>query len=166
MNIIAKAAAFAFKKHEGQIRENNNRPYILHPIQTATIISYLYPRDENLIAAAWLHDVVEDCGVPIETIVRLFNVDITNLVLEVTKVKPDKYTAAYFPKLKTTRGIILKFADRLSNLSDMDGWTDEKIQWYLNTSKFWRATIDDDIHKRFKKPLTKEVIKNDNAGSK
>ena len=63
---------------------------------------------------------------------------IADLVMEVThEGSKDKY-GYYFPRLKTTRGIILKFADRLSNLTRMGAWDDDRIDQYIRRSKFWR----------------------------
>ena len=58
MNRIEKAVAFATKAHAGQYRKGTDRPYILHPIETMAIITRLVRYDEDLIAAAVLHDVV------------------------------------------------------------------------------------------------------------
>ena len=45
----------------------------------------------------------------------------------------------WFPRLKSKDAIIVKFADRLSNLSRMDVWDEERQQHYLKKSKFWRS---------------------------
>jgi (p)ppGpp synthase/HD superfamily hydrolase len=91
------------------------------------------PQDESLLAAGYLHDVMEDCSVTYEELKREFNQDIADLVKEVTK---SKYNT--FPHLSTRRGVMLKFADRLANLSMMD---DKDEQWqkrYIEKSKFWK----------------------------
>lgn len=130
MNIINKALEFALEAHAGQ-KDDSGKPYIVHPIQTADILKFV-TNDENLIAAAYLHDVLEDCDIDYKTLVNEFNEDVANLVKEVTK---KSYNT--FPNLKTQRGIMLKFADRLSNISRMDNWPDDKKQFYLNNSIFW-----------------------------
>src|SRR6266852_4951453 len=113
--LLIKAKNFATQKHQTQLRDDGKTPYIIHPQQTFEILSIVCPTDINLLAAAWLHDVIEDQNVTYEELVKEFNTDIADLVKEVTKVKPDKHLAAYFPNLHTQRGILLKFADRLSN---------------------------------------------------
>jgi GTP pyrophosphokinase len=156
--IITKAKEYAKKKHLNQTRDDGN-PYIVHPLQTAEILTAV-TEDENLIAAAILHDVIEDCEVTHAELVKEFNEDVANLVQEVSKQKPDPKKASFFPHLQTQRGIMLKFADRLSNLSDLKSWTDEKKQWYFDTSKFWRSSIDDDIYKRARKrPISAQPVK-------
>lgn len=60
MNKIIAAAQFANAAHSGQTRKYSGRPYIEHPMRVAGMTALLYP-DEDMIAAAWLHDVLEDC---------------------------------------------------------------------------------------------------------
>ena len=59
--MINKAIAFAVKAHEGQPRKGTEIPYIFHPLEVGMIVSRITD-DEEVIAAAVLHDTVEDCG--------------------------------------------------------------------------------------------------------
>ena len=60
MNIKEKAKLFAIKAHKGQIRKSDKeKPMIIHPINVANILSE-YGYDDNVVAAAYLHDVIED----------------------------------------------------------------------------------------------------------
>lgn len=157
-DIISKAKNYAMLKHMGQTRDDGS-PYIFHPLRVAEYIALSkHGHDKNLIAAGALHDVIEDCGVTYEEVKKEFNEDIANLVFEVTKVKPDKKTASYFPNLKTHRGKILKFFDRADNVADKGGWTDEKMDWYLETSKFWRDSADDPIYHLSKPKFREKVV--------
>ncbi len=137
-SLIHKAKRYAMLKHMHQKRADGTA-YIFHPLRVANYLSLACPDDTNLIAAGALHDTIEDCGVTLEELTNEFNEDVTSLVWEVTKYKPDKNKAATFPNLKTKRGILLKFFDRADNLSDMKAWDDKKIAWYLKTSKFWQS---------------------------
>ena len=60
--MVRKAALFAAKAHEGAVRKGSNIPYITHPMETAVIVSMMTD-DKEVIAAALLHDVIEDAGV-------------------------------------------------------------------------------------------------------
>ena len=60
--MVEKAAVFAARCHEGTYRKGTQIPYIVHPLETAVIVSVMVS-DEELICAALLHDVVEDAGV-------------------------------------------------------------------------------------------------------
>lgn len=135
--LLWEADGYAEKAHEGQFRDDGVTPYMTHPRQVATIIAQVTD-DENMIAAALLHDVIEDTAITYEDLVIDFGEDIANLVNEVShEGKPDS-KGYYFPRLKTQRGIMLKFADRLSNLSDMASWDEKRREHYLRKSKFWK----------------------------
>src|SRR5262245_45803341 len=84
IEVIAGAYEFAAASHEGQLRKSGE-PYLVHPEQAALILADLR-LDANAIAAALLHDVPEDCGVPIAEIERRFGPDISHLVDGVTKL--------------------------------------------------------------------------------
>lgn len=70
-DLIDRARAFATEKHAGQVRKYTGLPYITHPEAVAALVSTVTV-SEAAIAAAWLHDVVEDCGVTHEEIYELF----------------------------------------------------------------------------------------------
>ena len=92
------------------------------------------------LSARGFQRVIEDTETEYGEIAIKFNEDIADLVMEVTH-EGNKDTGYYFPRLKTKRGIILKFADRLSNLSRMECWDEERQQHYLKRSKFWKNEI-------------------------
>lgn len=136
--IIDRARQFAFDSHEGQTRSDGT-PYIYHPLQTAAILE-MVTDDPNLIAAGWLHDTIEDCEISYQQLRDRFNEDIADLVLAVTHTKPNTY-----PLLRQSRrAVMLKFADRLSNLSDMAGWNDIKRDKYILKSMFWQEGADNE----------------------
>lgn len=58
---VENAIAIASRAHSGQTRKQSNTPYILHPMQVATLVMQ-HGGSLEQIAAAWLHDVIEDCG--------------------------------------------------------------------------------------------------------
>lgn len=140
MKLVDKALKFAKQKHKDQL-DDNGRPYIIHPIQAADILDIVASGDANLIASAYLHDVIEDCGVTYEELVKEFNKDIADLVNEVSHEGQKDVKGRYFPRLKTKRGIMLKFADRLSNLSRMESWNEKRQEDYLRKSKFWKSEL-------------------------
>lgn len=135
-NVIARAERFAREAHEGQFRTDGVTPYITHPEQVAEILAVV-SGDPEVIAAGWLHDTLEDTDTKPEQLIQEFGKRITRLVWEVTH--EEHQNGAYFPRLESREGIMIKFADRLSNLSDMSDWDDKKIAWYLGKSKFWAS---------------------------
>lgn len=132
--LITRAKRFATDAHRNQLRDGGE-PYIIHPAQVAEILS-LVTDDANIIAAGWLHDTIEDCGVTRDQIAQKFNETVADLVVEVSKEKIDGVNT--FPNLKTREGVMIKFADRLSNLSSMADWDAKKQAWYIGKSKFWK----------------------------
>ena len=79
MELVSEAIAFAVKAHDGMRRRNSEIPYILHPMEAAVIVSTM-TEDQNVIAAAALHDVVEDAGITIEEIEERFGKRVRELV--------------------------------------------------------------------------------------
>lgn len=84
-DIVHRAADFAELAHKGQFRKYTHEPYIVHPQEVARTVS-LVSNDLNVIAAAWLHDVVEDTLVTIDMIDSTFNSYVAKLVSEVTNI--------------------------------------------------------------------------------
>ena len=83
--IINKAKMLAGKAHEGQFRKYSGMPYIVHPIEVATIVQSVDHTDE-MIAAALLHDVVEDTDYSFEDIANEVSPKVAELVKGVTDV--------------------------------------------------------------------------------
>ena len=86
MELVSEAIAFAVKAHDGMRRKKSEAPYILHPMEAAVIVGTMTD-DQNLIAAAALHDVVEDAGITIEEIEEKFGKRVRALVDSETEDK-------------------------------------------------------------------------------
>lgn len=137
---LLKAIAFAKEKHRGQLDDNGKDYFEEHCLQVYNILSVI-TEDQNLLCAALLHDTYEDTDTTYEEVLQIFGRDIADLVNEVTQEGQKDSKGYYFPRLKTERGILLKFADRLSNLSRMEAWDDKRREHYLKKSKFWKSEI-------------------------
>ena len=128
--LIEKAYEFALKSHQGQVRKSGG-PYLEHPLQVATILAELQ-FDAATLAAALLHDVPEDCGVPLDKIRADFGAEVASLVEGTTKLskvaKPIYGVAAkrelqaenlrkmLIATAEDLRVIFIKLADRLHNM--------------------------------------------------
>ena len=137
-----EVVAFAFEKHKNQV-DDDGEPYINHICQVVDLLRNV-TNDKDIIAAAYLHDTIEDCGVLYSEIKDKFGKNIADLVLEVTH---DDYgdKGHTFPRLKSKEAIMIKFADRLSNISRMKPWEKDRQDHYLRRSKFWKNDINDVI---------------------
>ncbi len=94
--------------------------------------------DEEALCAGLLHDVIEDTETTYEELVHEFNKEIADLVMELT-YEGDGETGRHFPRLHSRKAIVVKFADRLSNLARMVDWPGDWQQGYLDESRFWRT---------------------------
>jgi guanosine-3',5'-bis(diphosphate) 3'-pyrophosphohydrolase len=137
--VLSEALQFAAAAHERmkQKRKGSDLPYIVHPVEVMTILRRHGERDEPTLAAALLHDVVEDCRVPIDEIRARFGERVASIVEAVTKPhdlpKPEqKRVARELLLAGPPAARVVKMADRLSNLLDLDelAWTDEKKAEY------------------------------------
>lgn len=84
-DISAEAASFASNAHESQKRKYTGEPYFVHCAEVAEIVRSV-GGDSEMIAAAYLHDTVEDTSVEIEDIEREFGKDVADLVADLTDV--------------------------------------------------------------------------------
>lgn len=123
--LILRATVFAERVHRGQPRKYTGEPYIVHPLEVAQLVASVNSGDE-VVAAALLHDVIEDCGITLRQIERAFGMNVGHLVDQVT----DRYTKEAFPgenrrtrkKLEVMRiakisapAKAIKLADMISN---------------------------------------------------
>ena len=86
MELVSEAIVFAVTAHDGMRRKKSESPYILHPMEAAVIVGTMTD-DQNIIAAAALHDVVEDAGITIEEIEKRFGKRVRELVASETEDK-------------------------------------------------------------------------------
>ncbi len=128
LETVELAYEFAAKAHEGQKRASGE-PYINHSVETAITLAKLR-LPENMIVAGLLHDVPEDTAVTLKTIEKDFGEDVASMVAGITKLGKIKYRGMdrYVENLRKMfvamasdiRVILIKFADRLHNLSTLD----------------------------------------------
>lgn len=134
--IIRKAFDVAVDAHKDQ-RRKSGEAYIFHPIAVAKIVARDIGLGATSIAAALMHDVVEDTDITVQDIEKMFNPKIAQLVeglTKIAKVKTDQeisMQAENFRKMLLTlnddvRVIIIKIADRLHNMQTMGSMADYK----------------------------------------
>lgn len=134
--LIEKAYDLASKAHEGQKRRSGE-DYIIHPMEVAKILADL-EMDSQTVAAALLHDVVEDTDYSYEDMEHIFGEEIALLVDGVTKLGNIKFEnkeqkqaenlrKMFLAMTKDIRVLIIKLADRLHNMRTINFMTDEKV---------------------------------------
>lgn len=125
IDVLVKAYEFANEKHEGQFRRSGEK-YIIHPIEVAIILAKL-ELDVATIAAAMMHDVVEDTDTTLEQMRSMFGDEIADLVDGVTKLgkldyktkeenQTENLRKMFMAMAKDVRVILIKLADRTHNM--------------------------------------------------
>ncbi len=123
--MINRAIEFATKAHEGQFRKGTKRPYIVHPMEVADIVSSM-TKDEEIISAAVLHDTIEDCeGISQRVLAQLFSERVADMVARESEDKSktwmERKTATIEHLRDASREIqMIGLADKLSNMRDID----------------------------------------------
>ena len=135
-SIVKKAAEFAKKYHFKQKRRSTGAQYASHPGTVASLVKH-YSKDTGklhyLIAAAILHDVVEDTSATIELVEQEFGKQVADLVLELTnddaemKVLGKPQYLANKMIAMSSDALTIKLCDRLHNILEMEGMP-EKFQ--------------------------------------
>ena len=121
--LLARAFRFAAERHAGQRRKGAaGEPYVNHLAEVAELVAEATGgRDPQLVAAALLHDTVEDTDTTHAELVERFGADVAGLVAEVTddkslpKAERKRLQVAHAPS-RSARAKILKLADKTSNL--------------------------------------------------
>jgi (p)ppGpp synthase/HD superfamily hydrolase len=141
MDVVRKAQVYAMAAHAavGQKRKYTGEPYIVHPAEVAKIVAGVPGATPDMVAAAWLHDVVEDTGCTFTDIHMAFGIDIATLVGWLTDVsKPEdgnravrkaidrEHTAAAPAEAQT-----IKLADLISNSRSIMAHDPEFARVYL-----------------------------------
>ena len=144
IDVVRRAAAFAEQAHRGQTRVSGE-PYVQHSLAVARILSEL-GLDHEVLAAAILHDVVEDTGVTIEDLTREFGPRIAALVDGVTKMKviqefradaaesrrehaqAESLRKMLLAMAEDVRVVLIKLADRVHNMRTLAALSADKQQ--------------------------------------
>lgn len=123
--LILQALAFATEKHRGQVRKDaDSTPYIQHPIALASMLWEVGIHDAEVLAAAILHDTIEDTPTTHDDLEALFGQAVADLVAEVTddkrQRKADRKTSQVeHAKHLSPRARLVKLADKACNLRDV-----------------------------------------------
>lgn len=121
-SLFDKAVAFATQAHSGTERRGKGYPYILHPMEAAVIVATL-TNDQEMLAAAILHDTVEDTDVSMDQIRELFGNRVAELVQHETAPLPDNVPWRTRKEAQLTQLVnapydskVVALGDKLSNM--------------------------------------------------
>jgi len=165
---IKKALHFAAEKHNKQYRKGSCMPYIVHPVQVAFGVTR-YTSDEEVIASAFLHDVLEDCpDVSVDILQKEFNTRIAQIVEEVSFIRDKKCITwkekkeKYLKKIKNVskEALMIIAVDKMDNLQSyfdalqekgnfisryFGGTSDEYCWFYTEIGKILTATLGEHL---------------------
>ncbi len=136
MTLFEDAIRFAAERHSGQKRKMSDSPYILHPLEVASIVGTMTSDDETL-AASVLHDTVEDAGVTFEEIEKRFGKRVSLLVMTETEEK--RYERPAYETWKLRKEETLAILGNTKDISVKMMWLGDKLS---NMRSFYR------IHKK------------------
>ena len=143
--LVERAKIFAEKKHLGQFRVDGKTPYIIHPFRVADIVKKFKKshRIDELVAAAYLHDTLEDTHTGVNElrnnfgeIVALLVVELTSNPLEIKNLGKTKYLSEKLGSEDnmSSWALTIKLADRLDNVSDLANLP-KGNDWAMNYKK-------------------------------
>ncbi len=152
--ITELAENFAKEKHSGQIRKLQNEPYFNHVERVSKILKENKKSHaiNELVAAALLHDTLENTNTNEKELADNFGELITSIVKELTtnkeetkKVGKDNYLAEKMsdPKKMSSWALAIKLADRLDNVSDLHKGTKEFRERYVNETNHILRTLEE-----------------------
>ncbi len=145
MSLVRDAQIFAGAAHRAvkQLRKYTHEPYIVHPAEVASIVAQVPGATEEMIAAAWLHDVVEDTGITNDEIHLYFGADVAKLVFWLTDAsKPEDGNRAVRKAIDRehmfrapAEAQTIKLADLISNTKSIVEYDPEFAKIYLKEKK-------------------------------
>jgi len=128
-SLIQRAFFMCYRAHEGEKRASGE-PYFYHPVEVATILLNELPLDGVSVAAALLHDVIEDSGYTFEDISAELGVEVAEIVEGLTKIsgiminrettQAEGFRKMLLSMVKDIRVILIKFCDRLHNMRTLE----------------------------------------------
>ena len=139
MELVSEAIAFAARAHDGMRRKKSEAPYILHPMEAAVIVGTMTD-DQDLIAAAALHDVVEDAGITLEEVEEKFGKRVRELVESETEDKRENLPPSESWKIRKEESLeILKNTDDMGILMV---WLGDKLANMRSFYQEWKSEGD------------------------
>lgn len=128
-DFVTRAFRFCVEAHKRDVR-SSGEPYYTHPVQVAIIVCREIPLDDISVAAALLHDVVEDTEFSLRDIREEFGAEVAEIVDGATKIsdvfksreitQAENYRKLLLSLVNDVRVILVKFADRLHNMRTID----------------------------------------------
>lgn len=128
-SLVQRAFFMCYRAHDGDKRASGD-PYFYHPVEVATILLEELPLDDVSIAAALLHDVIEDSGYTYDDLAAELGVEVADIVEGLTKIsgitinrettQAEGFRKMLLSMVRDIRVILIKFCDRLHNMRTLE----------------------------------------------
>jgi len=149
--LVDRAKYLAGIAHANQFRKDGITPYFVHPCRVANLVEKYVNHTPEMVAAAYMHDVLEDTDVTSHTLQMLFHTNVVNLVLELTnpskglilprKERKEIDRQHLFNISKEAK--IIKLFDRLDNIQDLTGFSNSFTALYMKETLLMLDVIED-----------------------
>lgn len=150
--ILLRAARYAAQAHHGQFRRDGVTPYTFHTDDVANILAPYFGNDHEVLAAAHLHDTIEDTNTSAQDILDGFGTRVCSLVVDLTKVyhkgSHPHLNAAKRAELEADRlsriqldAKAIKLADIISNMRSLPPDDPKFCKWFTKKSQLAYASV-------------------------
>jgi len=157
MKLEQKSQQFAAEVHKGQLKKDGLTSYIQHPAEVVRLLKDIGTKEEDILCAAWLHDVIEDSRVARDKLEKEFNPNISRIVSALTR---DVNRKKYLDRIKKADYSvqIIKLADVIHNSSTpFHGIKQEAVDRMVNDCDKLYLELAMKIEPRFYKKLTENL---------
>lgn len=141
--LLPRAIVFAIERHGDQ--RYGDRPYAVHLQDVAAILANIDIRDDETLAAAWLHDVLEDTNTKVTELQHLFGLGVATKVWSCTgygDTRAQRMDGIYWKLARNPDAVPIKVADRISNIrACIHGKNIEKAKMYLAEDLSFRSAV-------------------------
>ncbi len=158
-HLLLEAISFAVRRHQGQMRKDRSTPYIAHPIRVMMILARNFSvQDPEVLAAAVLHDTIEDTTTDRDDIADRFGERVAGFVAALTKDKrlaEEEREDRYFEQIggSPVEVQLCKLGDALDNLADSIGLAADFRRKTLNKTRRLLDRISPGFPEEWKRAL-------------
>ena len=146
-DMVKRAEIFATERHAGQMRKDNATPYIVHPAEMVASLKQSGIEYPYILAAAWLHDTVEDTDTTLDEIYDEFGPSVCGLVDVLTRRKPKERHDIYNSRVLSSNSAakIIKVADLEHNMRTIEYLEEEAQERKIREAKELYLPLRDEL---------------------
>jgi (p)ppGpp synthase/HD superfamily hydrolase len=157
--MLFEAVAFAARAHKNHLRKDNQTPYVSHPVRVCLVVRHIFGFDDpRILAAALLHDTIEDTTTDYDDIVEKFGPEVARWVAAVSKdsrLPFDEREEAYRKALAAAdwQAKVVKLGDLYDNIGDCQHFSREQQRKTAGKSRGYLNAVRDGLPKEAEKAV-------------